>query len=115
MSGQSRARAQRRAMIRAGVAIAERITIDAGAIEAIEANPEVTLRGFLAYHVDVALEALESRGADLAGTLAITIGEHPDFPGGLTIEAKAARMLPSAELDDCPGCPVDHSADQGVE
>ncbi|UYL87158.1 hypothetical protein QEH40_gp37 [Microbacterium phage OscarSo] len=112
MSRQSNARALRRKAARTGIALAERIIIEHDAIVAAESDPGVKVRELIAYHVDIALEALESRGADLTGHVVVTMGDHPDYPGAFTIEAKAASLKPShAPVDDCPGCPLDHSLD----
>jgi hypothetical protein len=43
------------------------------------------------------------------GRTAVTIGAHPDFPGAVTIEAKAGTRKQERDLD--PGCPIDHSLD----
>lgn len=114
MSRASNARALRRKAARTGIAAVERIVIERDAMTAARTDPAVKVRELLSYHVDVALEALESRGADLEGHVVVTLGEHPDYPGSFTIEAKAATMRPDhAAADDCPGCPIDHSLDAG--
>lgn len=102
----------RRKAARTGIAAAERIIIEKDAMTAARIDPAVKVRELIAYHIDIALEALESRGADLEGHVVVTLGEHPDYPGAFTIEAKAATMRPEhAPVDDCPGCPIDHSLD----
>ena len=63
----------------------------------------------LVAYVGETLRALAGSGADLSGTIAITIGtDHPSFLAGQTvIEAKAARAK-AVHADGCD-CPVDHS------
>ncbi len=63
----------------------------------------------LVAYVGETLRALAGAGADLSGTIAITIGtDHPSFLAGQTvIEAKAARAK-VGPADGCD-CPVDHS------
>ena len=66
----------------------------------------------LVAYVGETLRALAGSGADLSGTIAITIGQdHPSFLAGQTVvEAKAAAARPvTPPADDCAGCPVDHS------
>lgn len=109
-SGARRAnRAQKRAMQRAGVVLMDRVAIDSGALAAAVANG-ANLVDLVAYHVAEALGRLDEQGADIiGGTTAVTIGQHPDYPGGVTIEAKAGSR--KAEIDPDPGCPIDHSLD----
>lgn len=110
MSRGSEARRQRRALKAAGVEFMDRVSIDSGALAAAVANG-ADLVDLVAYHVAEALGRLDEQGADIVGGhTAVTIGQHPDFPGGVTIEAKAATRKRSA-VDPDPECPVDHSLD----
>lgn len=109
MSRGSEARRQRRALKSAGVAALDRVVIDSGALAAAVANG-ANLVDLVAYHVSEALTRLDEGGADIVGgKTVITIGAHPDFPGGVTVEAKAATMKREADPD--PGCMIDHSLD----
>lgn len=112
MSRASEARRQRRALKGAGVEFLDRVSIDSGALAAAESNGANAV-DLIAYHVAEALGRLDEQGADIiGGTTAVTIGQHPDFHGGVTIEAKAGkRKVGHAEIDPDPGCPIDHSAD----
>ena len=113
MSRASDARRQRRALEGAGVEFLDRVSIDSGALAAAVTNG-ANVVDLVAFHVAEALERLDEQGADIiGGTTAVTIGQHPDFPGGVTIEAKAGkRKRPAAaEVDPDPGCPIDHSLD----
>lgn len=89
----SRAREARRkserAMKRAGVALVTRAPLPLQDAP-IGAGPSVDV---LVAYVGETLRALAGNGADLSGTIAITIGQdHPNFLAGQTvIEAKAAR------------------------
>lgn len=90
MSASSDSRRQRRAMKASGVEFLERVAIDEGALAAAVMNG-VNLVELVSYHVATALEALDLAGADVvSGHTVVSIGEHPDFPGAVTIEAKAA-------------------------
>lgn len=113
MSRASDSRRQRRAIKRAGVAKLERVVIDGAAVAAAVAAG-VNLVELVAYHVAASLEALDLNGADVLAHTVVTIGEHPDFPGDLMIEAKAANVKTPSDvetIDPDPGCPIDHSAD----
>lgn len=109
MSRGSDARRQRRALSKAGVAFLDRVSIDAGAVTAAVANG-ANLVDLIAYHISEALTRLDGQGADIvSGHTAVTIGAHPDYPGSITIEAKAGTR--KREVDPDPGCPIDHSLD----
>lgn len=109
MSRGSDARRQRRALAKAGVEFMDRVSIDSGALAAAVANG-ANLVDLVSYHVAEALGRLDEQGADIiGGTTAVTIGQHPDFPGGVTIEAKAGKRKTAADPD--PGCLIDHSLD----
>lgn len=49
----------------------------------------------LVWEVARAIKGIAQDGADLDETIAVTIGKHPSFPDGVTIEAKATRRKPS--------------------
>lgn len=109
MSRGSEARRQRRALSKAGVAKLDRVAIDSGALAAAVANG-ANLVDLIAYHVSEALTRLDADGADIVnGHTVVSIGAHPDFPGSVTIEAKAGTL--KIEVDPDPGCPIDHSLD----
>lgn len=116
MSRASESRRQRRTLSKAGIAKMDRVVIDSGAFAAAVTNG-ANLVDLIAYHVAEALGRLDADGADIVGgKTVISIGEHPDFPGGVTIEAKAATLKRGAvehpgDCDD-PRCPLDHSLDQ---
>ena len=102
MSRGSDARRQRRALKSAGVALMDRVAIDSGAFAAavLQGADAVDL---VAFHVAEALGRLDEQGADIVyGQTAVTIGQHPDYPGAVTIEAKAATLKSAVatELDD---------------
>lgn len=63
----------------------------------------------LAREVATAVEALADLGAVFTERTVITIGQHPNYPGVITIEAKASKKVEPTRvsLDDCD-CPVDH-------
>jgi len=112
MSHASEARKLRRKVARTGIAKMHRVVVDRAAVDKIATEGKVNARELVAYHISVALEALENDGADVLRHTVVTVGEHPDFPGDLMIEAKAAHMRPDHEpVNDCPGCPLDHSLD----
>lgn len=101
-------RKQERAMARAGVALVcrEALPLQDAPIGAV---PSIDV---LVAYVGETLRALAGAGADLSGTIAVTIGmDHPSFLAGQTvIEAKAAATRPvTPPADDCASCPVDHS------
>jgi hypothetical protein len=91
----------------------DRVSIDSGALaKAVTAGANVV--DLIAYHVAEALGRLDEQGADIvSGRTAVTIGQHPDFPGGVTIEAKAATRKRGVDPD--PGCLIDHSLDGSDE
>lgn len=109
MSRSSDARRERRALAKAGVALMDRVSIESGALAAaVEKGADLV--DLIAFHVSEALARLDEQGADIvAGRTVISIGAHPDYPGAVTIEAKAATLKRSVDPD--PGCPIDHSAD----
>lgn len=83
-------RSTRQAMQRAGVAAVSRTFLP----------PATVTVGSLVSAVEVTLEGLESQGADLLGRIVITIGgDHPEYPGRTTIEAKAGSLTPRAGED----------------
>lgn len=69
----------------------------------------------IAYQTAHAIKRLALNGADLNANLAITVGQHPSFPGALTIEAKAAkradpfRLVDEGDLSE----PIDDVDDEG--
>jgi hypothetical protein len=89
MSRASESRRQRRALRQAGVALLDRVVIDSGALAAaVTKGADVV--DLVALHVATALERLHAQGGDVLGHTVVTIGAHPDFPGGVTIEVKVA-------------------------
>jgi hypothetical protein len=88
----SRTRAQRRAAERrmhaAGVELVARSHLPL--VYNVQTDDAQRL-AILSVHIDDALVKLTAQGADLDGMLAITIGQHPSFPGTVTVEAKAAQ------------------------
>jgi len=94
VSRASAARKQRRAMKAAGVGVMDRVVIEGEAIFAASKG-DVNLVDLIGYHVAEALTRLDAAGAALMVQTVVTIGEHPDFPGALTIEAKAAARKPN--------------------
>ena len=111
MSRASNARRERRALARAGVELMDRVTIDDNALAAA-VTKGANLVDLIAYHVALGLTRLDDAGADIVGgKTAATIGRHPDFPGGVTIEIKVDSRKP-APVDPDPGCPIDHSLDE---
>lgn len=87
-------RRERRKIERAGIARYELVVIDSAAV-AKAVSEGINLTEFVAYHVSVALEALDTAGGDVLAHTVVTIGEHPDHPGHLAIEAKAANLKKS--------------------
>jgi hypothetical protein len=99
VSRSSESRRQRRAMKAAGVALVDRVTIDSGALAAaVTKGADVV--DLVAYHVAQALTRLDAQGGDVLAHTAVTIGAHPDFPGGVTIEAKVASRKRGAPADN---------------
>lgn len=77
--GQSAARQHRRAMKKAGVAVAVRVFVEGGNVHTA---------------VSKAMVRLEMEGADMSSRIAITVGDdHPNFPGRTVVEAKAAASV----------------------
>ncbi len=95
MSRASAARKQRRALKSAGVALMDRVVIDDLALTAAAAKG-ANLVDLVAFHVSEALERLDAQGGDVLDQCAVTIGRHPDFPGGVTVEAKVGSRKPIA-------------------
>lgn len=92
MSRQSGARRERRALKSAGVALLDRVSIDSAAMAAA-VEKGANLVDLVAYHVSEALTRLDEQGADIVGGhTVVSIGQHPDFPGSVTIEAKAGTL-----------------------
>ena len=109
MSRSSDARRERRALKAAGIARLDRVSIESDALAAAVENG-ANLVDLVAFHVAEALERLDADGADIVGgRTVVSIGAHPDHPGAVTIEAKAATLKRGADPD--PGCPIDHSLD----
>lgn len=98
MSGRSAARTkkrrEKRVMRAAGVAAMHRTVIENGAIEAAVMKG-ASLPDFLSLHVSTALDALAGQGADMLGRIVVTMGQHPDYPNAITVEAKAATLHPN--------------------
>jgi light-regulated signal transduction histidine kinase (bacteriophytochrome) len=100
VSAASDARRQRRALKRAGVEYLDRVSIESSALAAA-VTKGANLVDLVAYHVAGSLERLDAQGADIvAGHTVISIGAHPDYPGDVTIEAKAATRKSPAPLED---------------
>lgn len=95
MSRASAARKQRRALKSAGVVLMDRVVIDGDALIAA-ASKGANLVDLVTFHVGEALTRLDAQGGNVLERCAVTIGEHPDFSGGITIEAKVATVKPSA-------------------
>lgn len=93
MSRASAARKQRRALKSAGVALMDRVVIDDLALAAAAAKG-ASLVELVAYHVGEALERIDAQGGDVLDQCVVTIGRHPDFPGGVTVETKVASRKP---------------------
>jgi hypothetical protein len=90
-------RAARRTLTRAGVALLDRVSIEGDALaKAVTSGADLV--DLISYHVSEALTRLDAQGGDVLGRTVVTIGEHPDFPGAVTIEAKVASMK-SIKLD----------------
>lgn len=90
MTRASSARQHRRAMRKAGVAVAVREVVDTGGVTGIAAA------------VSRSLFKLATEGAEMSSRIAITIGnDHPNFPGQTVVEAKAAASVtpPRASFD----------------
>lgn len=94
--GQSAARQHRRAMKKAGVAVAVR--------EIVSHDFTVSLSVRIRGAISRALLNLEREGADMSSRIAITVGDdHPNFPGRTVVEAKAAASVkptPDPDRDD---------------
>lgn len=97
MSRSSHARRQRRAVKAAGAVLLDRVAIESDALAAaVEKGADLV--DLVAFHVAEALERLDAAGADIvSGYTVVSIGAHPDYPGAVTIEAKAGKMKSSAE------------------
>ena len=94
MSSSSNARKQRRALKAAGVVIMDRVVIDAAAIAAAKSKGANVVE-LVALHVGEALERVDAQGGHVLDRCVVTIGQHPDFPNAVTIEAKvASRKVP---------------------
>jgi hypothetical protein len=104
----SDARRRRRAVKRAGVAKLERVVISGPAVAKAVAEG-VDLVVLVAYHVDVALKALDAGGADVLAHTVVTIGEHPDFPGDLMVEAKSSNLKAKSDVEDIAIPPADEA------
>lgn len=98
MSRASEARAKKRAAKRRGAVLYDSITITAGALDAAEAKGADRV-DFIAFHVANALTRLDDAGGDLEAFTVVTIGEHPEHPGDLTIEAKVSKLKPQPVID----------------
>lgn len=106
MGRQSNARRERRAIKRAGVAKLERVIID-GAALAMGVAKGINLVELVGYHVDEALKKLDAAGADVLAHTVVTIGEHPDYPGDLMIEAKSANLKAKSDVVEIAIPPAD--------
>jgi hypothetical protein len=100
VSRQSNSRRERRTLKAAGIAKLDRVSIESDALAAaVEKGADLV--DLIAYHVAQALERLDADGADVvSGRTVVTIGSHPDFPGAVTIEAKAATLKRKGDDDD---------------
>jgi hypothetical protein len=82
----------------AGVAAVTRIVIEGEAI--VKAQEKgVDLIDLVMLHVDSALHDLVDKGGDIMRHSVVTIGSHPEYPGALTIEAKAAHLVAPGDPD----------------
>jgi hypothetical protein len=90
MSAQSDARRQRRALKKAGIGNMHRLVIERAAIEKLERESEHDGLDLVMHTVESALRALIAEGVDVMRHTVVTIGEHPDFPDAVTVEAKVA-------------------------
>lgn len=87
----------------AGVVLLDRVTIDDGAFAAA-VTKGADLTDLVSYHIAAALGRLDMQGADIvAGHTVVSIGRHPDYPGGVTIEAKADTRKRAALEDGDDG------------
>lgn len=90
-------RRARREMSKNGIALLDRVSID-GAALAASVEKGVDLVDLVAYHVAEALTRLDGQGGDVLAHSVVTIGQHPEHPDALTIEAKVARMKPTGPI-----------------
>lgn len=92
-SNARRASRRQKAALRAnGIAVMDRVVIEGDALaKVVERGADIV--DFVSLHVAGALGRLDEQGADIVrGQVAVTLGEHPDFPGALTVEAKASTL-----------------------
>lgn len=108
MSGASQARKAKRALKRVGVAVVDRVVIENDAFTSAAAAGANVI-DLVGMHVAEALTRLDAAGGDIFERCVVSIGAHPDYPGAVTIETKAATLKGAVDPD--PGCPIDHSLD----
>lgn len=91
-AGREKRRRLERAMRKAGVAVVARDHINPAHLAA----PFGGLAALVA-SIENTLERLVEAGGDITGHLVITIGpDHPEYPGKVTVEAKAADTVATA-------------------
>lgn len=90
-AGREQRRRLERAMRKAGVAVVARDLIDPAHLT-VESGVAI-----LVASIEDTLERLVAAGGDVTGHLVITIGpDHPEYPGKVTVEAKAADTVSAA-------------------
>ena len=95
MNREERRRADRnvkRELAAQGVAAVSRIVIERSAI--VAGNEQgVDVIDMLMLNVDRALHELIDAGGDVLKRTVVLVGEHPDHPDAITIEAKVASLV----------------------
>lgn len=117
MSRSSDARKAKRQQQRAGVALVERVVVGSDALAAAVMHERIDPIDVLMHAVHEAVRSLASQGGSVLEHTVITIGDHPDHPGALTVEAKVSRMLSQAERDaaDLAALDIDLEPDSSVD
>lgn len=85
-------RETRRQMRKAGIAAMSRVIIEGDAVVAAAEKGADTV-DLLMLHVDALIHELVEQGGDVLKHTVITLGAHPDNPGGVTIEAKCSSLV----------------------
>lgn len=98
MSRASDARRRKRDAKRKGAVLYDSVSISRAALDTAEAKGADRV-DFIAFHVANALTRLDDAGGDLEAFTVVTIGEHPEHPGDLTIEAKVSKLKPEPVID----------------